>query len=234
MGIEISDRFIDGDLAACRRVVAEVLQIIRRSSTGKIRHKSNPKRTIYAELIRLKLGRRVIVDEVAWDIMNALRHQAFIRRIRDRRDENHDKSARIKVNEIDKFLSNLLAHHDDVFSQLLEEGNEVIQEIMNRYLGTVLFPMVEVTRSLRSARDEFNREVEADGSHTNVRKVPLNRVTAQLCNTLISITGKPHYGLGGQIVFSVGLEEYEHATYRQRSKAMQRRFKVWNERNALK
>ena len=232
MGIEISDRFIDGDLAACRRVVAEVLQIIRRSPTGKIRHKSNPKRTIYAELIRLKLGRRVIVDEVAWDIMNAVRHIAYIDRLRTQRGEIQKASNQLNVDEIDRFLGNLLFHHEEIFHQLIDEGHESIQAIMKRRLETVMIPAVRFVQLSKGAHDRFNRELEADESHTNVRKTPLNRVTVQLCNLFDGTTQQPRYGLVGQLLCSMGLEE--NGGYSQISKRMQRRYEVWNDRYKLK
>jgi hypothetical protein len=224
MGIVSNEAFIDGEKETCRGVVAEILRTIRSSPTGKKRHQHNSNRTLYTELKRLGFSWQEIADEVAWNIMNARRHISYIDRLKAERDEAQSAFNQIQVNDIDKFLANLVFHHGKIYEQLQEEGNEVIQEIMKRRLETVMYPVSRLIQLQHSARDRFNNEVGAGKDHTNVKKIPLNRVTVQLCNIITRISGKPQYGIVGQLLFRSGLEE--NGTYKQMTARMKRRFSV--------
>ena len=204
MKIDITPEFISGDRKACRQVVAAILCKLRNSPTGKIRDQRDPQKTLYRELrIKHKLSRRVIVDEVAWDLMNALRYEGFINQLRNRRDEFGDEPARSDYKDVDYLILLLLKHHGDILHHLLAMGHEDVRTLLNQRIKSVFVPLLQMAE----LEEKFDREMGVNRDHTNIPKKALNLVTAQLCSLFSDETGGAQHGLVGQLLYQVGLED---------------------------
>ena len=226
MIFEITADIVATDRPAARQITAQLLRILRTSPTGRKRQPTAAGKTLYKQLRSLGLSRHIIVHEITWDLMNSIRQEAYLNRLRNSKLQNVSATRALPPSTLDVFLANLMFDHPDEIDTLLNSSNKVVKSTTIEYLTEYLLPLTVLVKNSRVIDKKIATEYGVMQNHTNLPKIALNRGTACLCNGFIQWTGQPHYGLVGQLLYRAGLETF--GEYSQLAARVQRRFEQWN------